>query len=147
MAAAFLVSPWVGANLSSRSFEIKRAHGSTYRLYCAKYGKGGSGFGWYGSLRCPPERPGSTLDVDMIWMKGLDRSVKHIYVTMGEKEVLVDHVVKLTHLIKRSNPDIDVKLDASPTEAHDQIMLEAWLGTVGFATLRMKDWFKSRLYT
>lgn len=144
LAAAFLVSPWLGCNTTSRSFRANENNDMLSKAIieklCVEYFEGEEGFRHAAAGGNAWAAP---LDSDQNWLEGVDNLVPNIYVTVGKREVLADHGIGLVQTLRRLNALSDIRLEESEGEAHDFILLEGQVNKVGDATKRMKDWFKS----
>ncbi|POR39695.1 Alpha/beta hydrolase fold protein [Tolypocladium paradoxum] len=144
LAAAFLVSPWLGCNTTSRSFRENENNDMLSKAIMEKlsieYFKGAEGFR---HAAAGGNAWAALLDSDQNWLEGVGNLVPKIYVTVGKREVLADHGIGLVQTLRRLNSLSDIWLEESEGEAHDFILLEGQVNKVGDATNRMKDWFKS----
>lgn len=81
------------------------------------------------------------LDADESWLDDIASTASRIYVTVGKHEVLRDQGVALVTLLMKQHANVEIRLEITPGEAHDFILLENMFNQVGDATNRMKDWF------
>lgn len=79
--------------------------------------------------------------VDEKWLDGVGKVVGKVYVTCGKHEILRDQGIFIAETLRKSNSDVDVKLEVAEKEAHDFILLEGERREVGDATVRMRTWF------
>ncbi|KND86227.1 hypothetical protein TOPH_09147 [Tolypocladium ophioglossoides CBS 100239] len=144
LAAAFLVSPWLGCNTTSRSFRENENNDMLSKAImeklCTEYFGGAEGASHAAAGGNAWAAP---LDGDQNWLQGVDNLVPNIYVTVGKREVLADHGVGLVQALRRLSALGNIRLEESEGEAHDFILLEGQANKAGDATKRMKDWFKS----
>jgi acetyl esterase/lipase len=75
------------------------------------------------------------------WLDGIDKVVKRVYLTAGERELIRDHAVALERLLRKKGLGDDVfTFEKAEGEGHVFIVLEGMTGQVGDATRRMKEW-------
>ncbi|KAB5578090.1 Alpha/Beta hydrolase protein [Coniochaeta sp. 2T2.1] len=139
--AAFAVSPWVSTSTNTSSFrenghidmlssEIVAESCRTLLEDTGHEIQARQGRGW-----------AMPVDTDEAWFDGLSKVTKELYVTVGKQEVLRDQGLVFADRIRRKNKDVHVTLEVAEKEAHDFILLEGMEGTVGDATVRMRNWF------
>ncbi|OAQ94327.1 alpha/beta hydrolase fold protein [Purpureocillium lilacinum] len=144
LGGAFLVSPWLSVDTRSPSFVANDYNdmisSKVVQRLGTEYFGGVEGF----KQACRGKNPWATpMDVDTSWFKGIDDVVARIYVTVGKREVLADHGIKFVKVLRTLGVMSDIRLEETEGEAHDWILLEGEVGSVGDATKRMKDWYKS----
>ncbi|PNY26055.1 Uncharacterized protein TCAP_04013 [Tolypocladium capitatum] len=146
LAAAFLVSPWLGCDTASRSFRENENSDMLSKAIVEKlslgYFDGAEGFRHAAAGGNPWAAP---LDGDQGWLEGMGNVVRSMYVTVGRREVLADHGIGLVRTLRRLDALGDIRLEESEGEAHDFILLEGQAKQGGDATNRMKEWFGSVL--
>ncbi|KAK4166923.1 Alpha/Beta hydrolase protein [Cladorrhinum sp. PSN259] len=145
LAGAFLVSPWVSTRTDWPSFirngGIDMLSSATMVSGVRNLVEGVDNYALEvkeGKAWCFP------TDFEEVegWYKGLDRVVKHVYVTAGAEEVFLDQSVKIAEVIKNGNRKLDVRLEVTKGEAHDWILMEGENKMDGDATKRMRNWVK-----
>lgn len=85
---------------------------------------------------------GTPLDADPRRYHGISDIVRHIYVTYGEYEVLVDHSTKLIELLRENAPKLNLLVEVGAKEPHDTVLLEEMTRQFdGPASTRIQRWF------
>lgn len=140
--AAFLVSPWLGANSSSKSFATNKrcdmlTSGIIKKLTVESIPMAQRATA--DTVQNPWVRP---LDCDATFFTGMDSILNKMYVTFGDAEVLADHGRAIVQILKQHSPELPVRMDEIRGAPHDNILLEAMLGKPGESTRKMKAWFK-----
>lgn len=144
LGGAFLVSPWLSCTLDTPSFVANDWNDMLSRDALAQLGtevfESPEAFERASEGGNPWFLP---LDTDPGWYEGLERAVSRVYVTVGKREILADHGIRLVKTLKALNVGSDIRLEQTEGEAHDFILLEGEAGEMGGATLRMQDWYRS----
>lgn len=55
---------------------------------------------------------------------GISDIVRHMYITYGEHEVLLDHSTKLVELLRELAPELNLVAEVGYKESHDAVLLE-----------------------
>lgn len=85
---------------------------------------------------------GSPLNATASKWKGLDRVVRHAYITYGEYEVLADHSEEMIRLLKTYSPGMDLVIELGHREVHDTVVLEEMTHEhYGPGSMRLQRWF------
>ncbi|KAL3954998.1 hypothetical protein ACCO45_010561 [Purpureocillium lilacinum] len=124
LGGAFLVSPWLSVDTRSPSFVANDYNDMISSKVVQRLGTE-----YFGGVEG--------------FKQGIDDVVARIYVTVGKREVLADHGIKFVKVLRTLGVMSDIRLEETEGEAHDWILLEGEVGSVGDATKRMKDWYKS----
>lgn len=145
LAGVFLVSPWLSTTSTGSAFDENKY----LDMVSSKIVRTSSRLTLRGRSHVAEEREGQGWampgEVDVSWYEGLDALISKVYITAGKNEVLRDEVVRFAKTVRQSNPELDVKLEVRPKDAHDFILIEGDLNTAGDATKNMSAWYKSVL--
>lgn len=82
------------------------------------------------------------LEMSPETFRGISTVTRKLYITAGQHEVLRDQAREFADEVKQGNPNMEVRVDIQPTQAHDFILLEGEARTTGECMLSMKDWTK-----
>ncbi|KAJ4150351.1 hypothetical protein LMH87_011103 [Akanthomyces muscarius] len=89
---------------------------------------------------------GTPLDADPSRYDGISGIVRHMYITYGEHEVLVDHSTKLIELLREHAPELNLVAEVGYKESHDAVLLEEMTHQFdGPASTRIQRWFTKLL--
>lgn len=89
---------------------------------------------------------GTPLDADSSRYHGISDIVRHMYITYGEHEVLLDHSTKLIELLRELAPELNLVAEAGYKESHDAVLLEEMTRQFeGPASTRLQRWFTKLL--
>lgn len=140
LGGAFLVSPWVKHAVSDPSFTendgvdmlnagvVRRARNELL-----------------GNERVRIQGATFPLDGEDLYFEGLSTVVSHMFVTVGDDEVLRDQAVAYVERVRRLGGGLEVRFDLQEKMAHDFILLEGERGWDGPCILAMREWMKGVL--
>lgn len=142
LGGAFIVSPWVGRNATSKTF-VDNSAGDMISTAVARYIT--QTYVTRSELsKCEAKQNGwiMALDAPDGWFNGLDKVVNTAYVTLGIDEALADQGRQLAQVLSTQNPSLPLRLDEFANDIHDGIFLENTAGIEGQATKGMKTWYQ-----
>ncbi|RVX66022.1 hypothetical protein B0A52_10109 [Exophiala mesophila] len=133
---AFLVSPWLTNDASTRSFrdkaDIDMLSPALIRRSAEDYLPETSPEGWALAMAAPKD-----------WWTDLRTAVEEVYLTVGEHELFRDHVVEFSETLKRHQGGTNVRFEVGRGEAHDHILTLHFRRTAVDPPLeRMLDWLR-----
>ncbi|KAL6893336.1 alpha/beta-hydrolase [Trichoderma evansii] len=146
LSAAFLISPWLGKDISAASFrendrydmismDILRSLQTDHRTHGEETSTDGNG---QDSWAEPFEWKGP-------WTSKLGSVVGKLYITVGDREILADQGKQMAKTIAGMKTGVEVTLESNPKAAHDFLVVDGFFGIIGEETIKMKQWFKTAL--
>ncbi|KAL7790800.1 alpha/beta-hydrolase [Trichoderma ceciliae] len=144
LSAAFLVSPWLGSDISSSSFQENDGNDMLSKNVMGIL----DADAWARGEKSDSDDEDSwaePLEWRGLWLSKLNNAVKKIHITVGEREILADHGKLMAKTIMALQMGVEVTLESDPKAAHDFLVVEGMVEHIGEATIRMKQWFKTLL--
>lgn len=146
LSAAFLISPWLGKDISAASFQendrydmismdILRSLQTDHRAHGEDTSTDGNG---QDSWAEPFEWKGP-------WTSKLDSVIGKLYITVGDREILADQGKQMAKAVIAMKTGVEVTLESNPKAAHDFLVVEGFFGHIREETIKMKQWFKTAL--
>ncbi|CAK7204901.1 hypothetical protein SEUCBS139899_007663 [Sporothrix eucalyptigena] len=128
---AFLVSPWISADVSQRSFVENHGIDMLTAKHITDASRSFYGAGIYKT---------DMLREAYAVFDGMESVVSDVLVTAGQQEVLRDQAVILVDRLRNLNPNLKTKFEVANDEGHDFILLEGGDRWTGPAMERMRAW-------
>lgn len=86
------------------------------------------------------------LDAQPSKIDGLERIVRHIYITYGEYEILADHSIKFVQVLNERAPAVNLVVEPGAKEPHDAVLIEGLSYQKDApGSLRHKKWFEKAI--
>lgn len=141
-----LISPWLSMKTNDKSFitnaSIDMLSAETVskasRYLFGNYTTTNHGKDGFLKLAFP-------LDMEYSNIEKLSHVVSHMYITVGDHEVLRDQVVRTALRIQDANSELSLTFELQKMMAHDFILLEGQRGQNGKCIVHMKRWILDAL--